>query len=76
MSVANSKEHEMAKASLAYDLMKMGHKILTEAQIGDRRVDLIDITEGEEYEIETDPRRAKRFEGMDVHVIKLWEENG
>ena len=81
VSMANSKVHEMAKCSYAYDLMKSGHLIITEAERNRRdsegkirRPDLIDLSTGIEFEFETDPKRAKRFDGQKgVHVIKLWD---
>jgi hypothetical protein len=80
--MANSKIHEMAKCSYAYDLMKKGHLIITEAERNNRdskgkirRPDLIDLTLGLEIEFETTKSRAKRFEGeRGVFVVKLWKE--
>lgn len=69
----NTTKHEMAKAEMAWKLRQMGHSILTEAESGDRRVDLVDLTEDQEYEFETDEKRAERFKGMkNVFVVKLW----
>ena len=62
----------MAKAEMAWKLRQMGHSILTEAEISNRRVDLVDLTEDQEYEFETDEKRAQRFKGTNVYVVKLW----
>lgn len=75
------KEHEMAKASKAYDLIESGSKIITEAvrnkrdEKGNaRRVDLVDLTTGIEWEIETSKKRAQRFKNDSVvKVIKLYK---
>jgi len=73
LSVANTKEHEMAKCSYAYDLMKEGFKVLTEADeisTGKRR-DLVDISNGEIYEFETDEKRAIRHpKNINVIMVK------
>lgn len=82
LSMANSKLHEMAKCSYAYDLMKKGHLIVTEAERNKkdskgriRRPDLVDLTTGLEVEFETTSQRAKRFEGeKGVFVVKLWKK--
>ena len=67
-------KHEQAKFNLAWQLMEMGHNIITEACNGaGRRVDLVDLTEDCEYEIETTEKRAQRFKGTEVFVIALWE---
>lgn len=53
------------------------HKILTEANEtgkSNRRVDLVDLSMGEEYEFETDHKRALRFDGKPINVIKLWRQ--
>lgn len=70
----NTTRHEMAKAEMAWKLRQMGHSILTEAECdyGGRRVDLVDLTEDQEYEFETDEKRAERFKGTNVYVVKLW----
>ena len=52
-SVANDKEHEMLKASICYDLKKMGNHFVTECVPNNdkgRRWDVFDITEGQVYE--------------------------
>ena len=77
-SKANSKPHEMGKASICYDLLAEGKSFITEAvhnKTGYRR-DVVCLDSGNVYEIETDPKRAKRFENQEgvILVIKLWEE--
>ena len=49
----NSKEHEMAKAELCYDLQKLGHQFITEACSNDSGdiVDIVDLDSCEEWEI-------------------------
>ena len=66
---ANSLEHELAKAKVCYEIQKSGGKFLTEAVRNkkvdgkERRPDIVDLATGIEFEIETDPKRAARFEG-------------
>lgn len=76
LSVANSLEHELAKCNVCYELKKRGYEFLTEAvdnKSGLRR-DIVSLDDGRVYEVETDERRAKRFDGdSNVVVIKLWE---
>ena len=75
ISMANSWEHEQAKCKLCYDLGKEGKEFITETNTKDneRRVDVVCLDDGLEYEIETDPKRAARFDGMKgVIVIKTW----
>lgn len=68
LSKANSVEHELAKCKFAIMVSKGERHFITEAERNKldehgkkRRVDLVDITEGIEYEFETDPKRAVRF---------------
>lgn len=72
LSVANSKEHEMAKCKLAYDLIKEGNKIITEAEENSTKLrrDLVCITTGEIYEIETEKSRAERHP-KNINVIMV-----
>lgn len=77
LSPANSWLHEQAKCKVCYDLLKEHKKFITEA-VNNRtgeRADVIVLDTGERVEIECDPRRAKRFEGKDITVIKLWKKN-
>lgn len=82
ISTANSIEHERAKVDLCYELKEQDKYYITEAVRNEkdekgkeRRVDVVCLDDGTEYEIETDPKRARRFEGQDnVVVIKLWKK--
>ena len=80
ISPANSLAHEIAKLKVCYELRKTGCDFITEAvenKTGLRR-DVVDLTSGIIFEIETDKKRASRFL-LDprVRVIKLWEnKNG
>jgi hypothetical protein len=74
----NSYEHEKAKFDVCYELKKIGHDFITEAtdnRSGLRR-DIVDLNNGFIWEIETDPKRAERFnedpEKDKIKVIKLW----
>lgn len=78
-NVNNSSEHELKKAEIAWQLRKQGHHFLCEAErnkldkFGNRRrADLVDLTTGIEYEIETDMSRAVRFFDDDmVEVVPV-----
>lgn len=75
----NTYKHEQGKFRLAYNLRKRGHNILTECEDikTKERCDLVDLTDGERYEVETDPGRAKRFIGRPVNVVPLgWKLDG
>ena len=77
ISTANSLDHEIGKLKICYELRKQGHYFITEAEDirTKERADVVDLDTGIRYEIETDPRRAKRFEGRkNIEVIKLWEK--
>lgn len=81
ISVANSREHEMEKFNVCYTLKQLGHRYITEAEKSIKGVkyrrDVVDLTTGTIFEIETDPKRAERFkddpETEDIKVIALWE---
>ena len=72
LSIANSREHEMAKCSLAYDLMKSGEKILIEAEENGTKLrrDLVSISSGEIYEFECEKSRAERHP-KNINVIMV-----
>jgi hypothetical protein len=77
-SSANSKEHEMAKAEICYELKELGHDFITECvnnKNGLRR-DIVDLNTGFIYEIERSMCRAERFnddpEKDKIKVIKLF----
>jgi len=72
----NSFAHEYGKFLVCLKLRKEGKFFISEAVRNDnkRRVDVVCLDDGVEYEVETDKRRAKRFEGMrGVEVVKVWE---
>jgi len=78
LSVANSKAHEFKKAEVCYDILKKKHQFITEASTckGNRRVDVVDLDDGKEYEIETNLKRAERFndiEGVEVVHTKYYK---
>jgi len=55
ISTANTIAHEFAKLKICYDLRKKGRTIITEAVPNNnpkRRIDIVDLTTGEEIEIE------------------------
>ena len=60
--VQNSFGHEVAKFAEAFERIKMGHKIITEAWDKELQVrrDLVDLTEGVAVEIEKDKKRVGR----------------
>lgn len=76
LSIANSKVHEMAKCSLAYDLLAQGHKIITEAvenQTNLRR-DLVSISSGNVWEIEDSKSSRGKRHPKNINVI--WYDLG
>lgn len=76
LSPANSEEHEMEKCRICYNLLKEGKKYITEAVDNHtkERADIVILDSGERIEIEMEKDRAKRFEGRDITVIKMWEK--
>jgi len=69
-------EHELRKFALCWAAKALGHEFITEARGKDGNiVDFVDLDTGFECEVETCPERAKRFEGKDVKVWNVWEEN-
>ena len=80
ISPGNSLEHEQLKLKTCYELRKEGIDFITEACRNNkddngkiRRVDIVNLNTGDEIEIETTKKRAKRFEGEPgVIVIKGW----
>jgi hypothetical protein len=78
ISPANSLEHEKAKLEVCYELRKIKHEFITEAVSNKTglRHDVVDLNLGWIYEIETNIKRAQRFNKMEnVVVIPLWQEN-
>jgi len=77
ISPANTKAHEMKKCEIAYDLVKQGRLILTEAQENKSKLirDVVNLSTGDIYEVETDSKRAERFKNQsNVVVVKLWKD--
>ena len=80
ISTANSYEHELEKFNICYKLKGQYHNFITEAEKSINGVkyrrDVVDITTGEVYEVETDPKRAERFisdpDKDIITVVKLW----
>lgn len=80
-SAANSYEHEKAKFDKCYELACKGHNFITEAEVSIKgkkyRRDIVDISNGCVFEIETTKERAERFNSDPdkdiIEVIKLWE---
>ena len=75
ISASNSLEHEKAKLEVCWHLRKLGRDFITEAvcnKTGLRR-DAVCLDSGTVFEVETDKRRAARFDGEDVVVIPLWK---
>ena len=83
-STANSLLHEAWKLKICRELMQNGKQFITEAVRNEldhkgamRRVDIVELDTGLEIEIETDPKRAARFnDESNVLVIKVWELEG
>ena len=78
----NSDEHEHAKLAVCLQIKRLGHQFITEAAknrretIGlERRVDVVDLDTGLEYEIETDSARAARFKGSGAVVVLVERMN-
>jgi len=71
------KEHEDAKEIVCHILLSHGKKFICEA-VENRsplRRDIVCLDDNIAYEIETDPKRAARFDGQpNVRVIKLWKD--
>lgn len=87
ISPANSIEHELTKALICYDIKKQGHIFITEAVPNNRksrRIDIVDLTNGEEIEIETNKRVfkvgsktyyiQKRDYGWDIVEKDKWDK--
>jgi hypothetical protein len=62
-------EHELAKFKLFWDLRKAGHRIITEAWGRDGlRRDLVDLTDGEIYEIDSNKTKRGRRHPSNINV--------
>jgi hypothetical protein len=66
----------MKKAEICFELLCLGKHFLTEAEKNRckgepvRRVDVVDLTTGDEIEIETDPKiqKFKNGEGITIYI--------
>ena len=70
----NTKSHELKKAEVAFDLIREGKQIVTEAvrNSDGRIVDVVDLDSGEEIEIvnkNRDPKVLQRYKEEGVNVI-------
>ena len=77
ISPGNSLEHEKLKLEVCYQFRKEGIPYITEAipnLIPDRRIDIVNLVTNDWIEIEMDPKRAERFKGTKVIVIKGWKK--
>ncbi len=63
ISTANSLKHELKKLEICYELKKLGSVFITEAEKRGskpiRRVDIVDLSSGDEIEIETNHKIKK-----------------
>jgi hypothetical protein len=75
----NSDEHEHGKLEVCLKLLREGKEFITEAVPNDNpklRHDVICLDDGVIFEIETDPKRAERFNGMNnIVVVALWKDS-
>ncbi len=64
ISTANSLKHELKKLEICYELKKLGSVFITEAEKRNskpkRRVDIVDLSSGNEIEIETKSNVKKK----------------
>ena len=78
LNVGNTFDHEQAKIIICMALALEKKEFITEAVTLDRkeRYDIINLDDDERIEIETDPKRAERFEGRkDIALIELYADN-
>lgn len=63
-----SKKHFLAKCNKAWELHELGHKFATEVKLKNGRiVDVVDFTQGEFYEFETD-KKIKKANAKTVYI--------
>lgn len=74
LSPANNWEHEGEKCMQCYRLLGEKKKFITEAVCNrtGERADIVVLDTGERIEIETNPRRARRFDNKNITVIKTF----
>ena len=84
ISTANSIEHETEKLKICYELKSKKHKFITEAELnrkkGDDQIrrDVVDITTGDVYEIETrqsaiDLKKKTQVKAFDYEKV-IWKK--
>ena len=76
LSIANSLKHEQKKLEIAYNLMKQHFKILTEAAENKKQLDgtelrrdIVDISNGEIYEIEDSKSKRGHRHPSNINVV-------
>lgn len=72
-SNSNSIEHEIVKSTVCIKLQRAGLEFVTEVinkETGEK-ADIIVLDNGKRIEIETGEKRAKRFDGTDVIVLRI-----
>ena len=67
---ANGLPHEIEKLKVCYEIQKEGHKFITEAQRNDSKiiVDVVDLTDGEEYEVVDKHGDIERYQKEKVNI--------
>ena len=77
----NTDAHEMEKTRVGLELLRQGHHFITEAKHKRTGLihDVVDLDTGEIYEVESQIRRAVRFEEIQksyneqITIIALWK---
>lgn len=74
ISTANSLAHEKKKLELCYILKKSKHNFITESarNSDNRRIDVVDLNTGEEYEIvhkNLDKKLLERYKREKINII-------
>ena len=71
ISTANSLAHELKKLEICYELKKLGNVFITEAEKRNskpkRRVDIVDLSSGDEIEIET-KKSVKKLGCITIYI--------
>jgi len=73
-NISNKPEHERTKGDICWELLKAGHKFITEAvrNKDDIRVDIVDLDSGYEIEVvctHDDPEILQRYKDEDVVAV-------
>ena len=71
LNPANSFEHEMKKCAVCYDIQKNGETFITEAWKGNDRIDIVNLTTGDEIEIDFKHGNIKELKNKGRTVIKI-----